>query len=66
MEKSLNEIAGRILAVKTIYAQMFDDFIRSTEGTTAEAGVWIHSLMIQALDEAYNDLNDYDKAINKN
>ena len=54
--KDLHEIAGKILAVKTIYGEMYEDYLRPS---SSEAGEWIHNLLLQALDEVNNDLTLY-------
>lgn len=51
--KDLHEIAGKILAIKTIYGEMYEDYLRPG---SSEAGEWIHNLLLQSLDEVYNDL----------
>lgn len=53
--KDLNEIAGKILAVKTIYGEMYEEYLRS--GT--EEGEWIHHILMKSLDDVYNELTSY-------
>ncbi len=54
--KDLHEIAGKILAVKTIYGEMYEDHLRPS---SSDAGEWIHHLLLQSLDEVYEDITAY-------
>lgn len=54
--KDLHEIAGKILAVKTIYGEMYEDHLRPS---SSDAGEWIHHLLLQSLDEVYEDITSY-------
>ena len=53
--KDLHEIAGKILAVKTIYGGMYEDYLHCT----TEEGEWIHHILMKSLDDAYDELTLY-------
>ncbi|MBR6622513.1 MAG: hypothetical protein IKK91_01245 [Ruminococcus sp.] len=48
----LHEIAGKILAVKTIYGEMYEDYLHCA----TKEGEWIHHLLMKSLDDVYNEL----------
>lgn len=55
--KDLTEVAGKLLAIKTIYQIAYDDFMRS--GT--EEGEWINNLLIDNLERVYRDIEQINK-----